>query len=157
MNTSLPRPHQPVTHAELKTEFAAFRAEMKQELLDMGSEIANILLKSMQSMFDELKVRIDKHDEQFEKIDQRFDKLEGHFDSLEIRYEYQEKRLDHLVSDVSDIKKRVTRVESKVDINTSGITEIKHHLKTFITRDELEQRLKKRAEKRALLLSDSSH
>ena len=96
-------------------QFAEFRTEMHAGFraitahVDAGFEGVNSRFNGVDSRFDSVDSRFDRVDSRFGSVDSRFDRVDSRFDSVD-------SRLTALERDVSDVRERLTRVETLLDV-----------------------------------------
>ena len=89
-------------------QFAEFRTEMHAGFRAITAHV-DAGFEGVNSRFNGVDSRFDSVDSRFGSVDSRFDRVDSRFDSVD-------SRLTALERDVSDVRERLTRVETLLDV-----------------------------------------
>lgn len=89
-------------------QFAEFRAEMHAGFRAVTAHV--------DAGFDGVNSRFNDVNSRFDSVDSRFDSVDSRFDSVDSRFDNVDSRLTALERDVSDVRERLTRVETLLDV-----------------------------------------
>ena len=86
-------------------------ARMDSRFDDMDSRLAR-----MDSRFDDMDSRFASMDSRFDDMDSRFASMDSRFDDMDSRFASMDSRITALQHDVADVKERLARVETLLDV-----------------------------------------
>jgi len=101
--------------ADLRTEMhAGFRAITAS--VDSRFDQVDSRFDQVDSRFVQVDSRFDQVDSRFVQVDSRFNQVDSRFTSVESRFDQMDSRLTALQRDVAEVKERLARVETLLDV-----------------------------------------
>jgi len=108
--------------ADLRTEMhAGFRAitasvDSRFDQVDSRFDQVDSRFDQVDSRFVQVDSRFVQVDSRFVQVDSRFDQVDSRFTSVESRFDQMDSRLTALQRDVAEVKERLARVETLLDV-----------------------------------------
>jgi len=106
----------------MERQFADLRAEMHAGFraitasVDSRFDQVDSRFDQVDSRFVQVDSRFDQVDSRFVQVDSRFDQVDSRFTSVESRFDQMDSRLTALQRDVAEVKERLARVETLLDV-----------------------------------------
>ena len=97
--------------AEMHAGFRAITANVDSRFVTVDSRFV-----TMDSRFARMDSRIDDLDSRFDAMDSKFDAMDSKFDAMDSRFDDMDSRVTALQHDVADVKERLARVETLLDV-----------------------------------------
>ena len=92
------------------------RMDSRIDDLDSRFDAMDSRIDDLDSRFDAMDSRIDDLDSRFDAMDSRIDDLDSRFDDMDSRFDDMDSRITALQHDVADVKERLARVETLLDV-----------------------------------------
>ena len=104
--------------AEMHAGFRAITANVDSRFVTVDSRFVTMdsRFARMDSRIDDLDSRFDAMDSRFDAMDSRFDAMDSKFDAMDSRFDDMDSRITALQHDVADVKERLARVETLLDV-----------------------------------------
>jgi len=106
----------------MERQFADLRAEMHAGFraitasVDSRFDQVDSRFDQVDSRFDQVDFRFVQVDSRFVQVDSRFNQVDSRFTSVESRFDQMDSRLTALQRDVAEVKERLARVETLLDV-----------------------------------------
>ena len=109
-------------HEAMERQFADLRAEMHAGFRAITANVDSRFVTvdsrfvAMDSRFASMDSRFASMDSRFASMDSRFDDMDSRFASMDSRFDDMDSRITALQHDVADVKERLARVETLLDV-----------------------------------------
>ena len=97
--------------AEMHAGFRAVTANVDSRFVTVDSRFV-----TMDSRFARMDSRFARMDSRFDDLDSKFDAMDSRFDDMDSRFDDMDSRITALQHDVADVKERLARVETLLDV-----------------------------------------
>ena len=101
-------------------QFAELRAEMNAGFRAMTAHV-DARFDGVDSRFNGVDSRFDSVDSRFDSVDARFERVDARFDDVDDRFDNVDARFAALERDVSDVRERLARVETLLDVKNRAV------------------------------------
>jgi len=104
--------------AEMHAGFRAVTANVDSRFVSVDSDFASLdsRFTSMDSRFTSMDSRFASMDSRFASMDDKFAGMDARFASIDARFDKLDSRITALQHDVADVKERLARVETLLDV-----------------------------------------
>lgn len=106
-------------------------AEFKKELHEFGAMLADTLVKGMDGIYNDLRMRIDKLEQ---KVDQGFAQIEFRFKQIDARFEQIEFRFEQINHHFEEVHAHLDTLDRKLDRQEDRTGRITYDLQHNVVR-----------------------